>query len=100
MKRCLLLLILLPALVRAADVELSTIPERPLIEVSEAQQILNFDVVLQNNTKEELEVNLLELTPLSAKSELVAQQRLDTNGMSILTLTNRVVKPVAKAIDT
>ena len=55
--------------------------------------------MLQNNTKEELEVSLFELTALSAKGELVAQKRLDTNGMS-LTLANRVVKPGAEAIDT
>jgi len=64
MKKCLLLLILLPALVRAADVELTTIPERPLIEVGKSQQMLNFDVVLQNNTREELEVSRFELTAL------------------------------------
>lgn len=99
MKRSLLLLlILLPALVRAADVELSTIPQRPLIEVSEAQQLLNFDVVLQNNTKEELEVSVFELTALGAKGEFIAQKRLDTNGMGILTLTNRVVKPGGKIV--
>ncbi len=99
MKRSLLLLfILLPSLVHAADIELSTIPERPLIEVSEAQQLLNFDVVLQNNTKEELEVSVFELTALGAKGELISQKRLDTNGMGILTLTNRVVKPGGKIV--
>ncbi len=99
MKRILLLLlILLPAVVLAADVELSAIPDRPIIEVSQAQQILNFDLVLHNNTKEELEVSLFELTAVSANGELIAQKRLDTNGMSILTLTNRVVKPGEKIV--
>ncbi|HXI11630.1 MAG TPA: M23 family metallopeptidase [Thermoanaerobaculia bacterium] len=98
MKRGFFLLFLLPALVRAADVELTTIPERPLIEVGKAQQMLNFDIVLQNNTKEELEVSLFELTALGAKGELISQKRLDTNGMSILTLINRVVKPGGKIV--
>ena len=98
MKLVLLLLALFPALVHAADVDLSTIPDQPLIEVSQAQQILNFDVVLQNNTKEELEVSKFELSALGAKGELIAQRRLDTNGMSILTLPNRVVKPGEKIV--
>ena len=98
MKRWLLLLILLPSLARAAEVELSTIPERPIIEVSQAQQILNFDVLLQNNTEEQLEVSIFELTALGANGEMIAQKRLDSNGMSILTLTNRVVKPGEKIV--
>ncbi|MEO5596415.1 MAG: M23 family metallopeptidase [Lysobacteraceae bacterium] len=90
--------LMLPALAGAADVDLSMIPERPLIEVSAAQQLLNFDVVLQNNTKEELEVSLFELTALDANGELISQKRLDTNGMSILTLPNRVVKAGGKIV--
>ncbi|MFS8137076.1 MAG: M23 family metallopeptidase [Thermomonas sp.] len=97
-RRLLLLLILLPALGRAADVELSTIPTRPLIEVSAAQQLLNFDVVLQNNTKEQLEVSLFELTVLGPKGEFISQKRLDTNGMGILTLANRLVDPGGKIV--
>ncbi len=98
MKRWLLLLLLVPGLVRAADIELSTIPAQPLVEVSQAQQILNFDVLLQNNTKEALEVSIFELTALGANGEMIAQKRLDTNGMSILTLANRVVKPGEKIV--
>jgi hypothetical protein len=98
MKRGLLLLLLAAPLVHAADVELTTIPARPLIEVGKGQQILNFDVVLQNATKEELEVSMFELTVLGPKGELIAQKRLDTNGMSILTLANRVVKPGGKIV--
>ena len=98
MKLALLLLVLFPALVQAADVDLSAIPDQPLIEVSQSQQILNFDIVLQNNTKEELEVSKFELTALGANGELIAQRRLDTNGMSILTLPNRVVKPGEKIV--
>lgn len=98
MKLFLLLLAGLPAFAQAADVDLSTIPGQPLIEVSQAGQVLNFDVVLQNNTKEELEVSKFELTALGAKGELIAQKRLDTNGMSILTLANRVVKPGGKIV--
>jgi len=98
MRLGLLLLIAIPALAQAADVDLSTIPDQPLIELSASQQILNFDVVLQNNTKEELEVSKFELSALDAKGELIAQKRLDTNGMSILTLVNRVVKPGEKIV--
>ena len=98
MRRGLLLLLLLAPLVRAADVELTTIPERPLIEIGKSQQLLNFDVVLQNDTSEELEVSRFELTVLGPRGELVAQRRLDTNGMSILTLTNRVVKAGSKVV--
>jgi hypothetical protein len=92
------LLFLFTPMVRADGVGLTTIPERPLIEIAEAQQILNFDIVLQNDTKEELEVSLFELTALGPKGELIAQKRLDTNGMSILTLTNRVVKAGEKIV--
>lgn len=94
----LLLLVLLPAALRAADVGLSAIPRAPLIEVSAGQQLLNFDIVLQNDTKEELEVSLFEVSALGAKGELVAQRRLDTNGMGILTLANRVVKAGGKIV--
>ena len=54
--------------------------------------------MLQNNTKEELEVSKFELTALGAHDEMIAQRRLDTNGMSILTLDNRVVKPGQKIV--
>lgn len=88
-----LLLLLLPGLAWAGDVTLGTLPEQPLVEVSATQQILNFDVLLKNDTQEELEVSKFELTALGPQGELIAQRRLDTNGMGILTLVNRVVKP-------
>lgn len=98
MKTALLLFTIFPVFALGADVRLTSIPERPLIEVGNGQQILNFDVLLQNDTKEELEVSLFELTLIGAKGELIAQKRLDTNGMSILTLPNRVVKPGEKIV--
>jgi hypothetical protein len=98
MKRFFPLLFLLPSLLSATGVQLSTIPQRPLIEVGKGEQILNFDVVLQNDTEEELEVSLYELTVLGPKNELISQKRLETNGMSILTLTNRIVKPGGKIV--
>lgn len=93
-----LLLLLLPASARAGDVDLSLIPAQPLIEVGPSGQVLNFDVLLQNNTAEELEVSKFELTVLGPKGELVSQRRLDTNGMGILTLANRVVKPGGRIV--
>jgi hypothetical protein len=98
MKFGLLLLALLPTLAQATDVTLAPLPAQPLIELSATQQILNFDVLLTNNTAEELEVSKYELTVLGPKGELVAQRRLDTNGMGILTLPNRVVKPGEKIV--
>jgi hypothetical protein len=93
MKFCLFLFAFLPALAQAGDVDLSLIPDRPLIEVGQSQQLLNFDVMLRNNTRQELEVSKFELTALGPDGELIAQRRLDTNGMGILALANRVVKP-------
>jgi murein DD-endopeptidase MepM/ murein hydrolase activator NlpD len=98
MKLALILLALFPSLALAADVDLSLLPARPLVEVTDSRQVLNFDVLLQNNTQEELEVSRYQLTVRNAKGELVAQRRLDTNGMGILTLPNRVVKPGAKVV--
>lgn len=98
MRFALLLFAFLPALAPAADVDLALLPAQPLIEVSASQQILNFDVLLTNHTAEELEVSRYELTVLGPKGELVAQRRLDTNGMGILTLPNRVVKPGEKIV--
>lgn len=93
MKRYLLLMAFLPMLVQAAEIELAPLPAQPLIEVSASQQILNFDVLLTNNTDEQLEVSKYELTVLGPDGAMAAQRRLDTNGMGILTLANRVVKP-------
>lgn len=98
MKLRVLFLLLCPALGQAADVDLATLPAQPLIEVTATQQVLNFDVLLQNNTAEELEVSKFELTVLGPNGELVAQRRLDTNGMGILTLANRVVKPGGRIV--
>jgi hypothetical protein len=98
MKIGLLVLSLMPSLSLAADVDLSLLPAQPLVEVTATQQVLNFDVLVQNNTKEELEVSRYELTVRGPKGELVAQRRLDTNGMGILTLPNRVVKPGGKIV--
>ena len=93
-----LLLAFLPAAADAGTIDLTTLPSQPLIEVSDSAQILNFDVMLQNNTQESLEVSRFELTVLGPAGELVAQRRLDTNGMGILTLANRVVEPGAKIV--
>ncbi|HET6431255.1 M23 family metallopeptidase [Dyella sp.] len=98
MKYALLLLALLPALAMAGEVDLAQLPAQPLIEVRANQQIVNFDVLLTNNTAEELEVSRYQLTVLGPKGEMVAQRRLDTNGMGILTLPNRVVKPGEKVV--
>ena len=54
--------------------------------------------MLQNNTKEELEVSKFELTAPGRKGELIAQRRLDTNRMGIPALANRVVKPGEKIV--
>jgi murein DD-endopeptidase MepM/ murein hydrolase activator NlpD len=103
MKTLLAALLLAASSARAAEgIYVGTIPPVPLIEEGRSSQLLNFDLLVTNQTSETLELSMLQATVLGPNDALVTQKRLDTNGdsstMSILTIPNRVLAPGAKLV--
>lgn len=89
---------LLTSTLSAQSVSITTIPPTPLIEQGRSAQLLNFDFVLQNTTKEKLEISEVEVSVFDDANRLVLQRRVGTNGMSILTVPERVMEPGGKLV--
>lgn len=77
----------------APAVQVSLLPTQPLIEQGKHQQLLNFDFHIQNTSSEQIELSGIEVTVLGDADTLLAQYRLGTNGMSVLTIPNRIIEP-------
>ncbi|MEO6324139.1 MAG: M23 family metallopeptidase [Thermoanaerobaculia bacterium] len=80
------------------SVSIELLPQAPLIETSRNQQLLNFDFLLKNGTKEPLEITSIEVSVLGAGDVLIAQRRVGTNGDSILTVPDRALAPDKKLV--
>jgi hypothetical protein len=89
---------LLATSLAAQSVQITTLPAAPLIERGRDAQLLNFDFVLQNKTKEKLDIRTVEVSVFDDAGKLVAQKRVGANGMSVLTIPNRIVDPEGSII--
>jgi hypothetical protein len=82
----------------AQEVRVSTLPATPLIEKGRGGQLLNFDFVLENTTKEKLDIREIEASVFDEGGRLVSQKRVGANGMSVLVIPNRYIEPGGKLI--
>jgi hypothetical protein len=71
------------------EVTVSTLPDPVLIEQGRSSQFLNFDFVLENHSKQDLTIFLVEVSVLGDKDEVLFQKRVGPNGRSILIVPNR-----------
>lgn len=78
-----------------AALDVSLVPQQPLIERGRSDQRLNFDLLFANTGERALELQTLEVTLFDPQGRFIAQRRLDGNGdsatKSILTIPNRVL---------
>ncbi len=77
---------------QAALVSVSVQPVQPSIEQGKQQQLLNLDFRVDNKSTEKIELSGIEVSVLGAGGRLLAQYRLGTNGMSILTVPQRDIE--------
>lgn len=77
---------------QAPLVSVSVQPVQPLIEQGKQQQLLNFDFRVDNMSTDKIELSGIEVSVLGAGGTLLAQYRLGTNGMSILTVPQRDIE--------
>ncbi len=97
----LLSLLVLP-LAQAAPLQVSLVPQQPLVERGRDGQRLNFDLMFQNDGDAALELAGLEVTLVDQHGRFFSQRRLDRNGdsttMSILTVPNRTLPPKGRLV--
>ena len=67
---CALSVLHFPTTAAGADIRVSTLPERVLIERAGFDQRLNFDLVLRNDTPEAVEVSAVEARGADVNPEL------------------------------
>ena len=79
-------------------VEITVLPKNPLVEAGRNEQRVNFELLLQNTTREPLELSSLEMSVLAPDGSLVAQRRLGQNGESIATVPSRQLAPGARVV--
>ena len=77
----------------AEPVSIRLLPDPPLIEKGRANQLVNFDLVLTNNTAEKLEISEVQVTALTPGGAAILQRRVGANGLSVLTIPNRFLEP-------
>ncbi|MDQ3056928.1 MAG: hypothetical protein M3Q96_04175, partial [Pseudomonadota bacterium] len=92
---CVLLLCSLACNTANAALEISLVPQKPLVERGRSDQRLNFDLLFANPGEQALELQSIEVTLFDPKGRFISQRRLDGNGdsatKSILTIPNRVL---------
>ena len=89
---CALITTTLPA---AAQLTATYQPQHPYIENSGSAQLVNFDIILTNATKNPLTLTLIQVSVLDSTGHLELRKFLSTNGgrPSIETIPNRVLPP-------
>jgi hypothetical protein len=80
------------------SVTITTLPATPLIENTKSAQALNFDLLLENSSRETVTIEEIEATVLAPDGALVTQKRITSNGDSIATLPRRELKAGAKLV--
>lgn len=64
----------------AGPVRISLWPAQPLIEHGRGQQLLNFDLILENSDNKPVHLNRIQLSIYDRRGALVLQRELDENG--------------------
>lgn len=99
---CLLLLSGMACGSANAALDISLVPQQPLIERGRSDQRLNFDLLFVNGSDQSLELQSLEVTLFDPQGRFISQHRLDGNGdsatKSILTVSNRSLPAKGKLV--
>jgi murein DD-endopeptidase MepM/ murein hydrolase activator NlpD len=83
---------LLAGVAAAEPISVFVGPRKPLIEQGKAQQLLNIDFLVKNESKDKIELSEIEVSVLGEADRLLAQYRVGGNGGSIQVVPNRVVE--------
>lgn len=97
LRRLAAVLLALPALAQQAP-KVSTIPPVPLVIVDRGAQTANFDLLIENSSDRKLEITTIEMSAFAADGTFIWQQRVQPNGMSILTVPKRFVEPKGRLV--
>lgn len=91
---------MLAALLLAATVTTTALPQTVYLERSDSAQIVNFDLVVENPTDEPLDVDEVQVSVYDRSRQLVLRKFLDGNGTrpSIRTIDVKEVPAKGKAI--
>ncbi len=81
-------------------VKVESQPAQAYIERRDGTQLVNFDLVVENNTAEKISLVRLEVSAFDKRGALQARKFLDTNGINpnVLTVSNREIEPHTKTV--